>query len=203
MRFHCTKCCFFKASEGSPAVCVSCWELQPGRKGREGRTVRSRARGMRQGRPGRAAVGRPLLPPARAVLPLHPGPTGSQPQRNPALGGQGGPQICLWGSSWRNQCAGQIRLPKGSKGFPGEKKKERKTTEKREERELGEGERLCVTPRAVGPGQVILDLGALADPVMASPRLLSFAVPVPGSTQGLTTAISWARLAWILGSGVC
>lgn len=69
MRFHCTKCCFFKASEGSLVVCVSCWELQPGRKGREGRTMCSRARGMGQGRPGWAAVGRLLLPPARQSFP--------------------------------------------------------------------------------------------------------------------------------------
>lgn len=83
---------------------------------------------------GKARVGRcwEAAPPAcPAVLPLHPGLTSTQPQRNPALGGQGGPQIFLWGSPWRNQCAGQIRLPKGSKGFPGEKKKRKEKQQRR------------------------------------------------------------------------
>lgn len=138
---------------------TTAWQEGPGRRDP---VLQSPGNGAGKARAGRCQEGGSSLPP-RSKRP--------QPQQNPALGGQGGPQICLWRSPWLNQCAGQIRLPKGSKGLPGEKEKERKTIEKREEME-----------------RVILDLRALADPVMVSPRLLSFAVPVSGSIQGLTTA---------------
>lgn len=129
---------------------TTAWQEGPGR---QDHVLQSPGNGAGKARVGRCWEAAP--PACPAVLPLHPGLTSTQPQRNPALGGQGGPQIFLWGSPWRNQCAGQIRLPKGSKGFPGEKKKGKKNN--REEGGKGAGRRRLkeesqgLRPESCGP----------------------------------------------------